>query len=85
MATERAQRFKGRTLEVLVEGPNPKNKNQVGGEGTEPQASTRPNMPATATHSLRRRTTYTVGGRARGSMHRPHASWRQGPCSTPSL
>lgn len=33
VATERAQRFKGRTLEVLVEGPNPKNKNQVGEEG----------------------------------------------------
>jgi tRNA-2-methylthio-N6-dimethylallyladenosine synthase len=29
VATERAQRFQGRTLEVLVEGVNPKNGTQV--------------------------------------------------------
>jgi tRNA-2-methylthio-N6-dimethylallyladenosine synthase len=33
VATERAQRFQDRTLEVLVEGPNPKNPEQVGGAG----------------------------------------------------
>lgn len=31
MATERAQRFHGRTLEVLVEGINPKNRQQAYG------------------------------------------------------
>jgi tRNA-2-methylthio-N6-dimethylallyladenosine synthase len=31
VATERAQRFKGRTLEVLVEGPNPRTPNQACG------------------------------------------------------
>ncbi|GIL59996.1 hypothetical protein Vafri_14638, partial [Volvox africanus] len=31
VATERAQRFRGRTLEVLVEGPNPKNPRQAFG------------------------------------------------------
>jgi tRNA-2-methylthio-N6-dimethylallyladenosine synthase len=31
VATERAQRFQGRTLEVLVEGPNPKNPAQACG------------------------------------------------------
>lgn len=31
VATERAQRFQGRTLEVLVEGVNPRNPNQVFG------------------------------------------------------
>lgn len=31
VATERAQRFKDRTLEVLVEGPNPKNPKQACG------------------------------------------------------
>ena len=31
VATERAQRFQGRTLEVLVEGPNPKNPRQAYG------------------------------------------------------
>lgn len=31
VATERAQRFQGRTLEVLVEGPNPKDTSQASG------------------------------------------------------
>jgi tRNA-2-methylthio-N6-dimethylallyladenosine synthase len=31
VATERSQRFMGRTLEVLVEGPNPKNSKQACG------------------------------------------------------
>lgn len=31
VATERAQRFQGRTLEVLVEGVNPRNPNQAFG------------------------------------------------------
>jgi tRNA-2-methylthio-N6-dimethylallyladenosine synthase len=31
VATERSQRFKGRTLEVLVEGINPKNRQQASG------------------------------------------------------
>ncbi len=31
VATERSQRFRGRTLEVLVEGPNPKNPRQAFG------------------------------------------------------
>ena len=31
VATERAQRFQGRTLEVLVEGINPKNRQQAYG------------------------------------------------------
>ena len=31
VAEERAQRFLGRELEVLVEGPNPRDPDQVGG------------------------------------------------------
>lgn len=31
VAEERAQRFAGRDLQVLVEGPNPRDASQVGG------------------------------------------------------